>query len=266
MLHAYGLLIQPQTDQTALDDSLAYSFPMFQIFNNLIREALRYTPLDQTANVRQLVDANRVAHLPYCPAPEGDLLHSLIRENGCRQCLETGFHTGSTALYMADAVAGSEGTVTSITIDDDDGIARGMALLEAGGQSGHHRLIRDNNSQVLPELLKAGEQFDLIFMDGWKTFDHLAMEMYYFNRLLRRGGVIFFDDAYMPSVRRAARLLKRYYGYQEVIYNRFNETFRLRLYQILTRASPYRPYWALTKTIETGDQIPDQDWNFDRSL
>ncbi len=164
---------------------------MRQLLKNLIRGALRYTPLDTTADVRRVVEANRVAHLPYCPTPEGDLLHTLIRENGFRQCLETGFHTGSTALYMVDAVAGSDGSVTSITLDDDDGVARGMALLKAGGQSGRHRLIRDNSNQALPEFLKAGEQFDLIFMDGWKTFDHLAMEMYYFNRLLRRGGVIF---------------------------------------------------------------------------
>ncbi len=70
----------------------------------------------------------------------------------------------------------------------------------------------------------------------------------------------------MPSVRRAIRLLKRYYGYQEVAYGRFNETRRLRLYQILTRASFHRPYRALTKAIETLDQTPDQDWNFDRLL
>ena len=86
--------------------------------------------------------------------------------------------------------------------------------------------------------------------------------MYFFNQLLERGGAIAFDDSYMPSVRKAIRLLKRYYGYEEVDYAAHNQSFRLRVFHILTRRSLHRPYRALTKTFDTEEQAPFLDWNF----
>ncbi len=206
-----------------------------------ISNKLRYVPLGATASVRTAIDGAKREGRPYCPPDEGDLLFSLIRANGCRRCLETGFHTGSSALYMATAIADRDGDVTSICVDDDESVEHGLRLLEDAGHRGMHRLMRVNSNRALAELFLGGERFGLIFMDGWKTFDHLAFEMYLFNQLLETGGSVVFDDADMPSVRMAIRLLIQYYDYKEVDYIAHNQSGRLRLFQILTRRSLRRP-------------------------
>lgn len=243
---------------------------MIQAVKRYIKIALHYEPLLETANVRAAVKAATVNGLPYCAPDEGDLLFSLIRANGHCKCLETGFHTGSTALYMAAAVEDRDGRVVSICVDDDESVERGLELLRTTGHDGRHRLVQANSNRALPQMFLAGDRFDFIFMDGWKTFDHLAFEIYLFNQLLETGGVIAFDDAYMPSVRKAIRLLKRYYGYQEVDYAAHNQTRRLRLQQLLVglliRRSARRPYRALKKTVDTDKQMPVLDWHFYRRV
>ncbi|MBT3991780.1 MAG: class I SAM-dependent methyltransferase [Rhodospirillaceae bacterium] len=239
---------------------------MLRSLKRFANKLLAYQPLPGTVKIRRAIDDNIKNGLPYCPAYEGDLIFSIIQTNKYCRFLETGFHTGSTALYMAAAGSELNAQTTSICLDDDEGVERGLRLLQNAGYSDQHRLIRKNSNVALPELFLAGESFDFIFMDGWKTFDHLAFEMYYFNQLLETGGVISFDDSYMPSVRKAIKILTHYYGYEEVDYAAHNQNFRLRLYQVMTRRSPYRPYRALIKKRDIKDQSAFRDWNFYRTI
>ena len=233
---------------------------------SILAAALRYRPLTETADVRHAVESARIPGHPYCPDYEGDFLYSLIRAHECRACLEMGFYTGSTALYLSAAVADRGGQVTSVGLDGEENAARGRRLLADQGHGERHRLFQENSNRVVPELFLAGERFDFVYMDGWKTFDHLAFEIYFINRMLETGGVIAFDDSHMPSVRQAIRLLTRYYGYEEVDYAAHNQTRRLRVYQVLTRRSPWRPYRALVRTLDADDQPPSRDWNFYRRI
>ena len=239
---------------------------MLKTAKRYIKSLLRYQPLAETSGIRAIIDAAATNGLPYCPADEGDLLFSLIRSKGYSRCLETGFHTGSSALYMAAGVDAHDGSVISICIDDDESVNRGLDLVRAGGYENRHELIRANSNTALPELFLAGRRFDFIFMDGWKTFDHLAFEMYLFNQMLETGGVIAFDDAYMPSVRKAIGLLKSYYGYREIDYAAHNQNTRLRLHQILTTRSKNRPYRALEKTVDTARQSPFLELHFHQAF
>lgn len=239
---------------------------MIAHLKQFLKDLLQYEPLENSTEVRGAIDVISKNGLPYCPPEEGDLLYSLIRENRYSRCLETGFHTGSTALYMLSAVADRGGDVVSICVDDDETVERGLQLVHDSGLGPRHQLIRNNSNIALPELFSAGHKFGLIFMDGWKTFDHLAFEMYLFNQMLETGGVVAFDDAYMPSVRKAIRLLKSHYGYEEVQYNSHNQTMRLRLRQILMTKSFHRPYRALLKVVETSNQLPFVDWHFYRRV
>ena len=231
-----------------------------------IAKLLRYDPLIETAPVREAIEAARTSGRPFCPPYEGDLIYALVRAAGARRCLEMGFHTGSTALYMDAGLAQDDGQVTSVGLDSEEDMLRGRKLLRDAGAESRHRLLRENSNRVVPELFLAGEKFDFVFMDGWKTFDHLAFEIYFINRMLEKGGFILFDDSYMPSVRQAIRLLKRYYGYAEIDYGRYGQTRRLGLYLALAHRTPHRPYRALAKTVDTADQTPTKDWNFYRPL
>ena len=237
---------------------------MLDAIKVIIRNLLAYAPLDCTLEIREAIEieTEKRNDLPYCPPDEGDLLFSLIHRHKFKNCLELGFLTGSTALYMTSATRNTGGQVISISIDDDKTMSRGLKLLKQENCDKHHQLINKNSNQALPELFVSNKHFDFIFVDGWKTFDHLIFEIYLLNHILNNGGIIVFDDAYMPSVRQAISLMKHYYGYREINYSDYNQPIRLRVYHLLTRRSFYRPYRALQKTKKIHDQNAFQDWNF----
>ena len=151
---------------------------MWRRFKNLIKAILAYSPLSETVDVRCAVGAVRTDGAPFTPDYEGDLLYSLIRKGGFKSCLETGFYTGSTALYMLAAVKDRNGSVTSIALDDDAILDRGRKLLNDAGFGAAHHLIKENSNRTLPELFLSSRRFDLIHMDGWKTYCRCSHRMH----------------------------------------------------------------------------------------
>jgi predicted O-methyltransferase YrrM len=235
----------------------------------VVKRILAYQPLAQTDVVRQFLNGplSKTADLAFTPFHEGDLMYSLIRAGGYKRCLETGFGTGSTALYMLAATGSTEGGhVTSIDCSETSFNETGQHNIRQAGHADRHTFVEARSEVALPSMYLSGENFDFVYIDGWKTFDHLAFELYMLDSMLSRGGAIMFDDAVMPGVRRAIRLLKVYYGYQEVDYVRHNQNWALRLLFALTTRTLWRPYRALIKMVETEQQSRVFDWNFDRPL
>ncbi|MEL7042406.1 MAG: class I SAM-dependent methyltransferase [Pseudomonadota bacterium] len=65
-------------------------------------------------------------------------------------------------------------------------------------------LIEDGSEFVLPSLAKTNSNsFDFIFIDGWHTFDHTMLDVFYSIKLLRIGGILTIDDASWPAVAKA---------------------------------------------------------------
>jgi len=51
--------------------------------------------------------------------------------------------------------------------------------------------------------VKEGTRIDIAFNDSGHLFDHVILEFVFLARLLRKGGVLVFDDAGLPAVERA---------------------------------------------------------------
>ena len=230
----------------------------------ILKNVLRYQPLRSSEPARHLVGSARTQGRPYCPDSEGDLIHSLISTYQYRRCLETGFGTGSTAVYMLHAAEPFDGEIVSVDWNEININHLGRALLKRSNMASRHRLIEKDSNKVIPELYLAGERFDFIFIDGRRTFDQLLFELFMMNRMLNPGGAIVFDDSWLPSVQRAIRLLKRHYGYEEVDYRLHNHGWRLRVFQFLITASLRRPYRAFHKVLDVEDQAPTRDHYFYR--
>lgn len=72
-------------------------------------------------------------------------------------------------------------------------------------------LFEEPSELALPDQLRLGEErADLVFIDGWHTFDHTLLDCFYATRLLRTGGYLVLDDTNWASIRRVVALLKRY--------------------------------------------------------
>jgi len=230
----------------------------------LVRRLLAYSPDGRTAPVRERLATVSHRGRPYVPDHEGDLIFRLIADAGRPNCLEIGFGTGSTAAYMLAGIAAlGEGHVTSIDFSADNFNHLGKALV---GACESHTLIEENSNAVVPRLFGEGRRFDFVFVDGWKTFDHLTMEAYFLARMLTVGGAIMFDDAFMPSVHRVISLLKRFYDFKEVGYRDLGQGARLRLWLALIFRTSRRPYRALIKEHDIERMPVMNDWNFDARL
>jgi predicted O-methyltransferase YrrM len=75
----------------------------------------------------------------------------------------------------------------------------GVANLDRAGVD-LYELREEPSELVLPQLLRDGVEFDLVFIDGLHTFDQTFLDLYYANRLIKRGGYIIIDDATWPAV------------------------------------------------------------------
>ena len=226
---------------------------------NLIRRNIYPTPLDATESIASVIANAKIANkgLPFCPTYEGDLLFQLASKPNVHRCLEIGFATGSTALYMLEGVSGKvDGEVISIDFKQSDFDYLGRRLVKASRHACRHRLIEGNTNAVLPELYKEGLTFDLAFLDGWKVFAHLLLDVYFAVRMLTEKGFIVFDDARMHSTRKVISILKRYYGFIEVDYWQC-ETWKHRIWFGFSQGMKdwRRPYRAFIKP--TGfDSLP----------
>lgn len=226
----------------------------------LIRRKAKYEGLAETRPIRDALAAAARPGWPYCPADEGDLLYLLAREVADQGALEVGFATGSTAAYMLQGLG--EGRLTSIDYDQNHYEREGEKLVKALRFETRHRLIEDNSIRVLPNLDASGARCGLVFLDGWKTFDHMWVDTFYCARMLNRGGYMVFDDARMPAVRKCVALLQAYYQFASVdTYARVGGS-RLKLWHLLSTRTPLRPYIALQKVVELKDTDAGRHFDF----
>ena len=134
---------------------------------------------------------------------EGDYLFRLISsDSSITKTLEVGCAFGLSSLHICEALRNRPGA-SHVIIDPkqmDAWHGVGIAHLERAG-IGFFNIISEPSELALPDLLRSQpESFDLIFIDGWHTFDQTMLDMFYANRLARIGGYIVIDDCNWESV------------------------------------------------------------------
>ncbi len=144
---------------------------------------------------------------------EAKFLESLIKKYEPGKTLEIGCATGISSLIICEAI-GSNGSHTIIdAFQSTDWENHGLNNLSNAGFS-NFRLIEELSEFVLPNLLKSGEKYDFVFVDGWHTFDHVLVEFFYINRLLHTGGIVVFDDTSLEGLNRLMRYISNYPNYE----------------------------------------------------
>jgi len=67
--------------------------------------------------------------------------------------------------------------------------------------------------QALPQLEKEGRKIDFAFVDGWHTFDYVLADFFYIDKMLKQDGLIAFDDANIPGIRKLCRYIVTNHSY-----------------------------------------------------
>ena len=173
---------------------------------------------------------------------EGKYIFNLIKNNPrITLTLEIGCGYGISALFICSALKGRQ-NVKHIIIDPFQySDYSGMGILNLNRVNcNFFELIPEYSEYALPTLAKAKSgAFDLIFIDGWHTFDHIMLDLFYSNKLLRIGGYIVIDDCRYPSIAKAITYLSKFPAYKfhsETDY--FNLSFRAKVSYNISRAIP----------------------------
>jgi predicted O-methyltransferase YrrM len=147
---------------------------------------------------------------------EGRFLKKAIIENGYKETIEIGCALGISSLYICDGLSETGCDCWHTIIDPNQKTTWKSIGIQNLKNAGHDRftLIEAPSEIALPELLGKKKEFDLAFVDGWHTFDHVLLDFFYLNRLIRVGGMIVFDDASWPPISRALRYVAKYPNYE----------------------------------------------------
>lgn len=158
---------------------------------------------------------------------EAGFIYDFINAKSIVKTLETGFAYGKSASYII-AASGSR----HIAIDPfQDKYGRlGIKNIKALGFINKLELYEDYSHNVLPMLLKKGEKFEFVFIDGDHKFDGEFIDFYYADLLLEEEGYILLHDTWM----RSTRLLMKFIKTNRTDYKKLPTAFRnFALYQKL---------------------------------
>lgn len=152
---------------------------------------------------------------------EGEFLQRIIRSLRPRTTLEIGLAFGVSALFICEALR-EVGGDRHIVIDPnqfdgpwgDPWRGVGLANLQRAGFEDLVELVCEPSYRALPRLEERGLGVDFAFVDGWHTFDYALLDFFYIDLILRVGGVVVFDDASWPALRKLIRYVmrNRHYG------------------------------------------------------
>jgi predicted O-methyltransferase YrrM len=151
---------------------------------------------------------------------EGDYLSRIIASDiSIRNTLEVGCAYGLSSLYICDAIRHRSGPSHTIIDPKEMNVWHGVgvAQLKRAGID-FFELIAEPSELALPALLRQQPaSFDLIFIDGWHTFDQVMLDMYYANLLVRNGGYVVMDDCQWVSVSAAVSYYLNYPAYTALL-------------------------------------------------
>jgi len=139
--------------------------------------------------------------------PEGAKLQELIAQKRPVVSLEVGLAYGVSALFICEALSKAGGERHIVIDPGQEAWFQGIGLRHLK-EVGFGPLIdfrQQKSHNALPQLVAEGVRIDFAFIDGFHTFDHVLIDFFYIDLLLRVGGIVAFDDAEWASIHRVCR-------------------------------------------------------------
>jgi predicted O-methyltransferase YrrM len=134
---------------------------------------------------------------------QGAQINQIVRRLGISKSLEIGFAYGFSTVWILDGlrphVKSLHLAIDPFEITKFDGI--GLYQVKRLGVASSFEWIGEYSIHALSRLIKSGDKFDFIFIDGDHHFDNVLVDFYLSDQLVSSGGLLAFDDMWMPSVR-----------------------------------------------------------------
>jgi predicted O-methyltransferase YrrM len=156
---------------------------------------------------------------------EGRHLYNLVRDNKFTHTLEIGLAMGASAAWICEAHKqnGIGGMHTAIDPNQHTQYdSMGIELIKRCGLYKYLKLMELPSYRALPKLVEQVikgtiPRFQLIYIDGWHTFDSTVLDFYYADLILEVGGVIVLDDIKHRSVSKAFKYFVKNYPHYRLV-------------------------------------------------
>lgn len=157
----------------------------------------------------------------------GRYMYELIVQHKRHNTLEVGLGEGFGSLWMLQAHKDNKKGF-HISIDPNQMTSyKGIGLyeIESCKLSNNFKFIGKPSHLVLPKILidvQKGKipKFDLIYIDGWHTFDYTLIDFFYSDQLLNIGGTIVIDDVRHAGVKKCVSYILQNYKHYKMIENK----------------------------------------------
>jgi predicted O-methyltransferase YrrM len=151
---------------------------------------------------------------------QADFMADLIKTRKLARCLETGVAHGVSTVAICAALSELEKTglkckhfgVDPCQYSEFNGA--GLAALRRCGISHLFELLDGPSHLMLPKVIERGEKIDMVFVDGWHTFDYTLIDVFLADKLLRPGGILMMHDMPMPSKQKVWGYLRTHRKYR----------------------------------------------------
>jgi predicted O-methyltransferase YrrM len=163
-------------------------------------------------------------------------LYNFISNKNIFNVLEIGMADGmSTIAIMKSLLENSNKMNKAISLTSIDPYQKkywnnnGVNNLKKFNIDEFHTLIEVPDYLALPKLIEEGKKYDLIFIDGQHTFDHVLLNNFYADILLNKTGHIINDDFWMPSIKKVHEYISNNYNHFEISdekYDRFGPIYK----------------------------------------
>ena len=153
-------------------------------------------------------DGTQHTVFPVAVSPEeGEALRDWVAREGAVRTIEVGLGYGVSALHICEGLLLNGAPAARHVVLDPSQATRfadcGLQVLE---DAAVRHLVEHHvefSEIALPRFLKEGRRFDLGFIDGNHRFDAVMLDLFYLERLVRRGGIVALDDYNWPGIKRA---------------------------------------------------------------
>ncbi len=163
-----------------------------------------------TTKTGEVVEVNSETSKKQC-----EFLQQIIRDNKFKSSIEIGLAFGMSALAITEEVVKNGGKHLTIDKFENNGWhGYGLDLLEQANLRDQVEFHEEFCYITLPQLLAQNRKFDFAYIDSTKQFDWLLVDFFYLDKLLEINGVIVFDDAAFPGIRKLLRFISQFPNYE----------------------------------------------------
>lgn len=146
------------------------------------------------------------------------IIEGLLKRKRPTRTLEIGFALGASALVFSDWHRGNHAIpLRQHTVIDPFQASVwdncGVLNIASAGLDLYLRHFEEYSALALARLVKEGETFDLVYIDGSHLFEDVFVDFYFCARLLSDSGVILLDDSSDAHILKVVQFIRRNQGH-----------------------------------------------------